>query len=43
MRNNNQLKGKRREDRKRNNSKMIVRGRSIFTLVRAKMKKGKKQ
>jgi hypothetical protein len=33
------LKAEKREEKKRNNSKMIVRGRSIFTLQRIRTEK----
>lgn len=39
MQNNDKPKSQRREDTKRNQGKMIVRGRSIFTLLRLKLNK----
>lgn len=43
MRDNNKIKGQKREDTKRNQGKMIVRGRSIFTIMLIKEKRVNKK
>lgn len=43
MRNNEKPKSEKREDTKRNQGKMVVRGRSIFTIMRIKEKRVNKK
>lgn len=43
MRDNAKLKAEKRADTQRNQSKMVVRGRSIFNLVRIKRNKHERQ